>query len=424
MSLASSAAIEYEPWDPACRDFDLYAALRDQAPVYRAESGYWVVSRYADVREIFFSPDRFSSKANQDEGMGLSTKVDENMDPEMIQTLLAAAAGMAIDITELFSARAIVAADPPHHTRLRQIVNRGFTPRRINGLKGQVEAMIDSCLAGIDGAESYDLVSQLAVPLPVRVVADLLTVEPENYHLVKRWSDQLTQTAGAGLRGTSEALSILMEMFTDFSHYFVPRIEDRRVNPVDDLLSDLVRAEESVNMSTAETLLFVLSIMAAGNETTTSAISSAVIGLLSDPDQLELVQQDPEQMIPKAVEEAVRWRAPLQILFREALADVEVAGTAIPKGETVVLLVASANHDDRVYDDPGRFDITRDNSATLAFGQGIHYCLGSHLGRLETRLALTKLLPHLGSFRLSDEPLTQTPSIMVWNYERVLLERI
>jgi len=159
--------------------------------------------------------------------------------------------------------------------------------------------------------------------------------------------------------------------------------------------------------------------MAAGNETSTNLIGNTVVALLQNPDQLALLQADPG-LIPKAIEESVRYRSPFQFLFREALEDVEISGTVIPKGGMIVILVGAANHDPRHFEDPDRFDLTR-TTPHLAFGHGIHFCLGAHLGRAEAIGALTGLLPHLSKFRLPDEPLEPIRSLLICGYQRIPL---
>ncbi len=412
--------IGYEPFDAACRDraYELYAALRERAPVFRTASGYWVVSRFDDLRTIMRDTERFSSVANQTEAYGISDDMSD-LGPEALQALFAIVADMPIDAGELFGARAIVAADPPHHTKMREIANRGFTPRRIAELRDKISSIVDECMAGIDFDAEFDLVAELCLPLPVRMISHFLSVEPEHYADVKRWSAaQSTGQLGAN-RGSAESLAMMMSMFKEVANYFYPKIEDRRENPRDDLITDLVRATEVDTLTTTETILFLFTVMAAGNETTTNLIGNTVVELLRNPDQLKLLIDQPE-LLGNAIEESVRYRAPLQFVFREALEDVVVSGTTIPKGGTVVILIASANHDERNFESPGSFDITRDVAHHIGFGQGVHFCLGAALGRAEARIALTALLPHLPDLRLVEEP-PLNQSMLVFGHDRIRL---
>jgi cytochrome P450 len=420
MVTTDRADIGYEPFDAGCRDraYDLYARLREEAPVYRTASGYWVVSRYEDVRTTLRDFERFSSVANQTEAYGLSGDADA-FDAETLQSLFAIVADMPIDVGELFAARAIVAADPPQHTRMREIANRGFTPRRIAELRGKIEAIVTECLGGADFSSEFDLVSNFTVPLPVRMISHFLSVESDHYADVKRWSAaQSTNQLGAN-RGSSESLANMMTMFKEVAHYFYPMIEDRKKNPRDDLITDLVRATEAETLSTVDTILFLFTVMAAGNETTTNLIGNTVVELLRNPDQLEQLQGDPE-LVSNALEECIRYRAPLQFVFREALQDVTLSGVTILKGDTVVVLIASANHDEDQFEDPGRFDIGRNVGHHIGFGQGVHFCLGAALGRAEARIALTSLLPHLSGLRLVEEP-PLNQSMLVFGHDRILL---
>jgi cytochrome P450 len=423
MSVTETTGLYYEPWDPRCRDraFEIYQELLERAPVYTTPSGMYVVSRYDDVRDIMARPQLFSNRPNQDETIGFPPKMAPDTPPEVLQDLMAAASQLPLDLNELLTARVIVGADAPQHTRQRALVSRGFTPRRIAGVTDVINRTVSECLAGIESSGGFDLVERLATPLPVRVIADILSVEPEHYPDVKRWSDVLATLPTSEDRGSIDSIIALLGMLKEFSEYFVPRIEARKANPLDDLLSDIVRVEDADTLTATEAVLFLLVLMAAGNETSTNLIGNTVVALLQNPDQLALLQADPT-LVPKVIEESVRYRSPFQFLFREAIEDVEVAGTVIPKGGMIVILVGAANHDPRHFEAPERFDITR-TTPHLAFGHGIHFCLGAHLGRAEAAGALTGLLPHLSRFRLADEPLEPIGSLLICGYQRIPLVR-
>jgi cytochrome P450 len=422
--LRSHVAIGYEPYDDESRihQFELYAQMRERAPVFRTESGWWCISRYADVREVLLSPDRFSSEIVQVEAFGLPTTIDPNMDAEQLQILLAVVAGMPVPVEELLTGRVIVAADPPEHTRIRRIVNRGFTARRMEQLRPRIEAIVADLLAGIERAERFEVIEELANEVPLRVIGDFLSAEPEDLHRIRRWVDVSMECSSGALRGTPRAQAMLLEMLKEFGQYFVPRIEERRLNPRDDLISDLVKAEEAETLTATEAMLFLLSIMVAGSESTASLIGSTVVTLLQHPDQLELLRANPE-LARSAVQETLRFRAPFQFYWRQATVDTEIAGVLIPAGAKVLVMPGSANMDPEYFPDPDRFDIRRDLSRTplLTFGKGVHHCLGAYLAPLEAELALRGLLPHLGRLRLSDEPLEFPPSFITYGYRRVLL---
>lgn len=418
----SQPSIDYEPYshDSRRRQFELYKELRDKAPVFHTESDWWCISRYDDIREVLLSPDRFSASIVQDEAFGLPTEFDPNMDPEKLQMLLAVVSGMPVDIGELLTGRVIVAADPDH-TRMRRIVNRGFTPKRIADLRPSIEAIVAECLAGIETADEYEVIHQLAIPLPVRVIGELLSVDPDDVGKIKEWSDVVMAASSGTLRGTTEGQAMLLEMFKEFANYFVPRIEARRAEPRDDLISDLVRAEEEEKFSATEAVMFLLSVMVAGNESTTSTVGNAVVALKENPDQLKLLIDNPD-LARAAVQESLRLRAPFQFYWRKATGDTEIAGQAIPAGARILVIVGSANTDPRAFKDPDRFDILRQgDQPNLTFGLGHHHCLGMHLGILEAEVAIRELVPHLNRFSLSDEELIFPDSFIVYGYERVLL---
>lgn len=425
-STQSQPSIDYEPYDDESRrnQFALYKRMRAQAPVYRTESGWWCISRYDDVREVLMSPDRFSSEIVQVEAFGLPTAIDPEMDAEQLKILLAVVAGMPVPVEELLTGRVIVAADPPEHTRIRRIVNRGFTARRMAQLRPTIDAIVADLLADIGSAETFEVIGQLANEVPLRVIGDFLSADPADLHRIRHWVDVSMECSSGALRGTPRAQALLLEMLKEFGHYFVPRIEERREHPRDDLISDLVRAEEAETLTATEALLFLLSIMVAGSESTASLIGSVIVTLMQHPDQLALLHQDPE-LARGAVQETLRFRSPFQFYWRQAVTDTEIAGVPIPAGARVLVMPGSANTDPDRFPDPDRFDIRRDMSKTpiLTFGKGIHHCLGAHLAPLEAEIALRGILPHLDGFRLSDEPLTFPPSFITYGYQRVLLLR-
>jgi cytochrome P450 len=422
MTAPSTADIDFDPFAP--RPFEelppIWAELRDRAPVYRTAAGMYVVSRYDDVRGIQRSPGLFSNRPQADEASNFPT--DADADPEQLEMLRALMAGFPSEATveELTSARTIIAADPPDHTRIRRIVNRGFTPGRIAALGPKIDMIVDECLSGIETADGYDVVSRLAIPLPVQVIGDMLGIEPEMRPKIKYWTDGIAQSSVGDLRGTTEGLALGMRMLREFSTYLAPLVEQRRVHPQDDIISAMVRSLDDDTLSTAEALMMAVTIMAAGNETTTNLIGNAVVAFYENPGQLELLRADPS-LLPNAVEEANRISSPIQFNFREALDDVKVAGTRIPKGATVILHLASANRDPRQFDHADSFRVDRPLGKNLAFGHGIHFCLGAHLTAQEARSALGKLLPHLDRFDLDLRALERNPYMLLHGVKSIPL---
>jgi len=420
--MTTTTDVYYDPWDPACRTdlFGTYHRLLSEAPVYQGPNGIWAVSSYDGVQFIFQHPELFSNRPNQDETIGFPPKLDLEADgaAELLGRLMDVAMKLPLDFDELLTARVIVGADAPIHTRQRKIVNRGFTPRRVAGLQTRIDEIVAECLAGIENRTEFDLLHELAIPVPVGVIADLLSVERSRHADVRRWTDVLTTLPTNENRADPESVFALLAMLQDFSEYFVPLVESRHTNPQDDLISDLVRAVEDDWMTVTETVLFLLVMMSAGNETTTNLVCSTVIQLLNNPNQLELLLAQPE-LLPQAIEEAVRHQSPFQFLFREAVTDVEVCGVTIPKDAMIAILVGAANRDPAHFPDPDAFDITR-TTPHLGFGKGVHFCLGAPLARLEARQALGALLPHLKRFRLAEPP-EFSDSLLIHGYRDVRL---
>lgn len=421
--------LHFEPFEtlPEQELFARYRRLQDEAPVYRAPSGYVVVTRYADVKEVLDQPQVFSSEIMQEEVGGLPTELDPTMTPEETQRLLSAATGIPLDIAELVQSRMIVSADPPKHTRLRKVVVRAFTPKRIEALAPTITHLVDELLAGVDGSAPVELVRTLTEALPVAVIADLLSVPASDRTKISDWSERIAAATHGPLRGTPAMQVQMVEALRDFSGYFVPMIEARREHPTGDLISALVRAEELDDTMTAvESLLFILVLMFAGNETTTAALGSTVVALLRDRAQLDLLSADPA-LIPAAVEESMRLRAPFQFMFRGATRDAEVGGLPVCKGETLVVMYGAANRDPRAFTDPDRFQISRvtEHAARhIAFGHGIHFCIGAHLARLESQLALARLLPLLPRYRLREATLARSESLLTFSYSTLDLDPV
>jgi cytochrome P450 len=417
-----AADLKFDPFAPGPREHRaaIFAELRERAPVYHTDSDVWVVSRFDDVKSVQSTPQSFSSRPNPyDSG---TSREGADMDPTTLERLLAVASVMPVDMAELTSAQSIASADPPDHTRLRRIVSRGFTPARIAQMTTTINEIVDRCLAGAGDLDGYDVVERLAVPLPVEMISDILGIGDAGYSQVKRWSDHFALAAVGDFRNTPEGQLALLTALKEFSSFLVPIIEARRSDPQDDVISAMVRAVDEDTLSTVEALNTAVTIMVAGNETSTNLIGNAVVELLHNPDQLALLVEDPS-LLPNAVEEANRLTAPIQFAFRETTEETEVAGTVLPKGAIVALHMAAANRDPRQYEDPDRFWINRPRSKNLAFGHGIHFCLGAHLAAQEVSAALGGILSHLNGLRLSDEPLEANPSAILNGWQKVELVR-
>jgi cytochrome P450 len=413
--------LKFEPFKPGPHDAlpEIYRELRERFPVYQTGSNIWVISRFDDVKAVQSNPTVFSSRPNPYEGDSAPPS-DAEMKPEVIERLMALAAGIPVDMEEMASAKTIAAADPPQHTRMRRIVSRGFTPARIKDMSAAINGIVDRCLGGIDQEPSFDVVERLAVPLPVEMICHILGIDRSEYGRAKRWSDGFAAAAGGEFNNPAERGELMLANVKEFSTYFVPLIEARRREPRNDLVSAMVAAIDNESLSNVETLMVAITIMVAGNETSTNLIGNTVVELLANPNQLQLLLDDPS-LLPSAVDEANRLTAPIQFAFREATEATEVAGTTIPKGAILALHMAAANRDDRRFEDPDRFLITRPAAKNLSFGHGIHFCLGAHLAGQEVRAAVGGLLPHLDHLELTDAALQRNPSALLNGWQRVEL---
>jgi cytochrome P450 len=314
--------------------------------------------------------------------------------------------------------RMMIATDPPDHTRLRTLVNRSFAARMMTGLEPRIRQVTGDLIAAAVARGRMELIADLAMPLPVTIIAELLGVDPAHKDDFKRWSDQVLTDDGQLSLEEAEAHARDMD---DFQTYFEEAVEERRGRPRGDLISDLVQAQhEHQALDSDEVLAFVALLLIAGNETTTNLLGNAVIALLDNPDQLAKVAAEPS-LVPNLVEEALRYDAPVQFLFRTSTRDVEIAGTTIPAGSAVLPLYGSANRDERRFPNGEAFDVTRDATGHVAFGHGIHFCLGAPLARLEARIALEAIVTRLRDLRRTDENSEYVSSLFLRGPKRVSL---
>jgi cytochrome P450 len=417
----------YEPFRTEVRDdpYPFYAQLREQAPVYfAAEARAFCVSRHEDVLGVLRSPEDFSSDAMRTMLAGGQPGQDPMSDPATLQRMMAFAQALPFHPMDLLKARNLIAEDPPRHGVLRAIVNRGFTPRRISAWEPRARAIVDECLSRLRGARDLDLIADLAMPLPVRMIAEILGVEPERYADFKRWSDRLVSATTGSTRGADPVASGFAQALRELSEYIVAILAEREKDPGDDLVSVLVAARTGeADLSPVEVTMFVLLLLGAGNETTTNLIGNAVLALLRHPDQLERLRAD-RSLLPGAIEEVLRWDGPVQLVFRRATRDVEIAGTRIPANSAVVVLIGSANRDERKWGPTAaEFRVERNPQGHVAFGFGNHFCLGASLARLEARVALEALLDELPALRRHDARIEYVDSFLVRGPRRLPLLR-
>ena len=361
----SDQPLTYSPFDAEviADPYPVYRELRANSPAHWSrEANSWVLSRYDDVSAALADPATYSSASG----------------------IFPTPPG--VDMTELFLPMLIM-SDPPRHTQLRQIVSRAFTPRRIAALEPHIETLVKDLLDQTPEAGNWEFVSGFAGPLPAIVIADMLGVPRDDRDQFRAWSTTLIQSNpvrgefGAGL----DAAAALYEYFTAF-------LAERRAHPQDDLMTALVQAEvDGEYLSEEELLGFCLLLLVAGHETTTNLLSNSAVVLAQHPDVRQQLADDPE-LVPAAVEELLRFDSPVQGLARTLTAPVELHGESMQTGDTVLLLFGSANRDDHAFPHADRFDVNRHPERQVAFGRGIHFCLGAALARLEARIALQALL--------------------------------
>jgi cytochrome P450 len=410
-----SEALTYEPFDARYRlDPERhYERLRAHDPVYRSPAGYWVLTRYDDIQAVCRQPELYSNAIVGREALSQG-QAGATMD-------LPEADGARVDLFDLVATPNMVSTDPPRHSDLRRIVNRAFLPKRLAAWDGYIAESVADLMSRVHDDAPWDVIAKLAMPLPVAVISRILSVEPDRVGDIKRWSDVIIETALGDERRTPQAQMRMLRMLREFSDYFVPLIEDRRSNPQEDMLSDLVRAEESETLSDLDTLTFIKSLMLAGNETTTGLIGNSVVLLLQHPEELAKVQAD-LTLVKNCIEESLRFRSPVQFAIRTPNEDVILHGKRIRKDEPMVMVVGSGNRDSRTFAEADRFNAARELSPQhLAFGHGIHTCLGFHLARREATAALGAIIPRLHNWRLVDDPPRRIESNFVYGYSEIRL---
>lgn len=371
--------------------YPFYARLRAETPVVRVplpnKQFAWLVTRYDDVAATL-KDERFAKN-----------KRNAMSSDQLAKTPWMPAFAKALDQTMLD-------LDAPDHTRLRGLVHKAFTPRMIDQMREKIQTITDELLDAAQERGQMDLIHDFALPLPVTIIADMLGVPPEDRHKFHRWSNAAI-AATASNWGALQALPNIYALV----NYVRRLVQLRRADPRDDLTSALIQAEESGDqMSEDELLAMIVILLIAGHETTVNLIGNGMYALLEYPDQLMRLRNDPS-LTRTAIEELLRFYSPVETATeRYAREDVTIAGVTIPRGEMVFAAIASANRDERQFDHPNTLDITRDPNRHLSFGQGIHYCVGAPLARMEGQIAINTLLR-----RMPDIQLAVPPASLRWN---------
>ena len=354
------------------------AALRESGPVRRMDMRLglpvWMITRYDDVLAALSDP-------------GLSN------DPHNSSALTEVLRGD-------FLSRSMIGTDPPQHTRLRRLVSKAFTARRVEGLRPRVQEITDALLDRITPRGAADLVGEFGLPLPVTVIGELLGVPEADRDRFRIWTDEMLDRPFDPRSDMARVTAARERMHG----YLADLVAAKRAHPADDLLSDLVEAtDEGERLDAQELLAMTFLLLIAGYVTTVSLIGNGTLALLRHPDQLDLLRADPS-LVPQAVEELLRFDGPVNPgLTRHALEDLEIGGVRIPRGDLVLLAIAAADRDPDRFPDPDRLDIGSADPGHLAFGHGVHYCLGAPLARLEGQVAFTALLARLPDLALATE---------------------
>jgi cytochrome P450 len=328
------------------------------------------------------------------------------------QALIKAQKGSGAQAFDL-EGRSFLFLDPPDHTRLRGLVSKAFTPRVVELLRPRIQQIVDELLDAAAANERMEVIEALAYPLPVQVISEMLGVPSSDSEVFKAWSRVLAQGLDPTPTMDPEQQARLIEASTAFTDYFRALIAKRRRDPTDDLLSALIAVEERGDTLTEPELLSTcILLLIAGHETTVNLIGNGLLALLRDPGAMSRFRDDPA-IEKTAIDELLRYDPPVQLTSRILLDDYEVGGTVIRRGESAVLLLASANRDAAEFEEPDRLDLARQNNRHLAFGYGIHYCLGAPLARVEGQIALTTLTRRFPRMSLITDPPSYKENIVL-----------
>jgi cytochrome P450 len=372
--------------------YPFYAALRAKSPVFEEpRTGLWLILDHQGVKRALHDHEAFSSRAS----------------PPGAPT------------TDWF-----IFMDPPRHTKLRALVSRAFTPRAIAALEPRIRALSGELLDRVRGQRELDLAASYSIPLPLLVIAEMLGAPAKDRPLFRRWSDATVALAFM-LSGSPEKARVERDFgaaLAEARPYVAGLVAARKAAPRDDLLTRLVEAEVDGERLTGEEIFgFFQLLLVAGHETTTNLIGNAMVAFGEHPEQLDLLRSRPD-LIGSAVEEVLRYRSPVQVMFRVPRCDIEAEGQTIPAGKLTLAVIGSANHDEKVFSNPDALDIAREPNAHLSFGHGLHFCLGAPLARLEARVALPDLLSRFRSFELmEDRPWTPRAAFHVLGPEKLPL---
>ena len=360
--------------------YPFYRRLREKEPVHQSPMGFWVLTRYEDCVAVLR---------------------DQRFGREEFQQMLSSVYGDDSEKPQL--PRSMLFRDPPDHTRLRALVSKAFTPRMIETMRDHIQEIVDRLLDRVQDAGRMDVMEDLAYPLPVTVICEMLGVPVEDHASIRGWSADIARSLDAiGLPSDQTIVERGRTSRRALAGYFRRLVPERRARPQQDLLSGLIAAEEQGDkLSQDEVIAMCLLLFIAGHETTVNLIGNGTLALLRHPDQMRKLQADPA-LIGNAVEELLRYDSPVQRTARIASVDAEVGGQPMPKGTMVITALGAANRDPAQFPDPDVLDVTRKDPRHISFGFGIHFCLGAPLARVEGQLALGTLLRRMPKLALAE----------------------
>jgi cytochrome P450 len=386
-----------------------YDVLRSRCPVYWSEAwSAWLVTRYDDVLTILRDHRRFSNQGRYT--LYLSQLAEAQ------QRQLAA-------LIEHYEHGGLVQSDPPQHTRLRRLVNLAFTPRTVAQMRDMVIQTVDDLLDKAASGDRIELIREFAFPLPAIVIAGVLGVLVDERDQFKDWSSKIQRFLGSGQPYFPYALEA-QDSWQQMNRYFKALLDERKRRPQDDLVSALAAARDKNDQLSEDELVRTCgALLIAGHETTTNLIASGILALLQHPDQLEALRGDPS-LYSSAVEEFLRYDSPFQSVPRTITEDCELRGQRLQKGQLVYVMLGAANRDPAQFAYPEKLDIRRKGNKQIAFGYGIHHCLGAALARLEAPIALRRLIERFPTLQLvPDDPPRWKKSMVQRGLERLPLQR-
>ena len=389
MSETIAGPVVFNPFDPAFHDdpYPFYRRFREEDPAHYSQLGQiTVLSKYADCAALL-RDHRASNDQTKSEGFREQVRA-QGLDPDEVianQT------------------RPFLFLDPPDHTRLRGLVSRAFTPRVVEALRPRVQQIVDELLNAAEQRGEMDVIADVAFPLPVAMICELLGVPRDDVARFRAWSSVAARSLDPDFVLPQEEIEKRQRAFEEFTEYFRQLIATRRSDLRDDLLSALIVAEDQGDRLTEEELIATgILLLIAGHETTVNLIGNGTLALLRHADQAQRLRDDPS-LIQTAIEELLRFDSPVQLSARTAAEDIALPSMTLRKGQSAIVLLGAANRDPEQFVDPDRIDVGRADNRHLAFGMGIHFCLGAPLARMEGQIAIGDMVRRFPDMRLIDE---------------------